>query len=1019
MIRQWTNTTRSAPCPICGHAGWCRLSADGQLAACRRIEQGAARTRTDKNGAAFFIHRIDGRAADPPPRLDPPPMTTASRADTDTRHRVYSALLAALPLSSAHREGLRRRGLTDARIDAAQYRTLPAQGRARIARELARRFGDAVLLAVPGFILKDGVSGKYITVAGAAGLLIPCRTGDGRIAALKVRRDADGDGPRYSYLSSAKFGGPSAELCCHVPIGIDKPAATVRLTEGELKADAAFALNGTPTISIPGVGNWKLCVPVLRELRTSGVRIAFDADAATNPAVARALQAAFDGLALDGFAVSIERWDAERGKGIDDLLVTGDKPDTLTGKMAEEYVAACLASAGAERPPSALDRLGDVLAGGAERFFADSELLDALAKLAESDPAEWQCVRARIKTAKIGLRALDSAIAPLRHRLRAAAPPLVSAGEYRIVGGCIVRQLQTKDGPVDSQLANFDARIVEQTTVDDGVERAIFLALEGELRDGTPLPRVEIHAKDFADLQWVVPSWGSRAVIAAGPGARDHLRAAIQSLSGDVPTRTVYGHTGWKNIGGGRVYLHGGGGIGASGEVAGVDVRLPDSLSLFFLPDPPDGEELRRAVRASLMMLEVAPPRITWPLLAAAFRAPLGHCDSSVFLCGPTGVGKSELTALAQQFFGAAMTRERLPGSWSATANSLELQAFTLKDCLLAVDDFAPGGGVNDVARLHREADRLLRAAGNGAGRGRMRKDGTLAPARPPRGLILASGEDMPRGQSLAARLLSVAVRGGDVDFAVLTDCQQHAADARYAACMAGFVRWLAGRHESIVGGLGTERAALRAEAGSDGGHKRTPNAVADFAIGVRHFLDFGVAVGAIVEPERARLWREAWDALRAVGAEQARHIAAANPVDRFLTLLASSIAAGRAHCASKEGEAPPSAGAWGWRSERGRDGPEWRPQGRRVGWVDGENLYLDPESAYAAAQEAGTATGEALGVSPRMLRSRLQERGILASVDEQRGEMLVRRTIDGQRRKVIHVLASSIFETDQTAQSD
>ena len=1015
MNRQWISTTLAARCPVCGKAGWCRLSADGELAACRRVEQGAARTRTDRNGAPVFIHRIGGAAVDPP-RLDPPTASTATanRADADTRHRVYAALLANLTLSATHRAALRNRGLTGTQIDAAGYRTLPVQGRARIARQLAERFGDGELLTVPGFAVKSGADGsQYPTVTGAAGLLIPCRTASGQIAALKVRRDADGDGPRYSYLSSAKSGGASAELVCHVPVGIGKSAAIVRVTEGETKADVATALDRMATISIPGVANWKTCLPVLHELQTKQVLIAFDADSREKPAVSRALQAAFDGLLGEGFAVAIERWDAERGKGIDDLLASGHKPDTLTGKLAEDYIASCLASAGAERAPSPLDRLAAALDGGAEKLFADSVLLDALGQLAESNPAEWQCIRARVKAAKIPLRGLDNAIAPIRQRIRAAAPPLQAAGEYRIVGGCTVRQLQTRDGPIDCQLANFSARIVEQTTADDGAERALYLALEGTLRDGTPLPRVEIPAKDFADLQWVVPSWGTRAVIAAGPGARDHLRAAIQSLSGDAPTRTVYGHTGWKNIGGGWVYLHGAGGIGASGAVDGIETRLPDSLSRFALPSPPDGDELRRAVRASLAILNVAPPRIAWPLLAAVFRAPLGACDCSLFLCGPTGVGKSELSALAQQHYGPAMTREHLPGGWSSTANSLESLAFILKDCLLTVDDFAPGGGANDVLKLHREADRLLRAAGNGAGRGRMRRDGSLQPARPPRGLILASGEDMPRGQSLAARLLSVAVKSGDVHFHELTGCQRDAADGLYAGSMAAFVRWLAGRYEGIVAGLAAERAALRALAGLASSHKRTPGAVADFGIGVRCFLRFAADVGAIDEPENARHWREAWDALRAAGAEQERHIAASDPVSRFLALLGSSIASGAAHVAGSDGDKPATAQAWGWRTEPGRNGPEWRPLGRRVGWSDGINLYLDPGASFAVAQTLGAQTGEPLPVSERTIRMRLHEGKILASTDPARETLAVRRTLDGVQRSVLHLLASAVFRAD------
>src|SRR5262249_43922733 len=107
------------------------------------------------------------------------------------------------------REALRGRGLSDEEIDRRQYRSLPLQGRARLARELRDRFGDAPL-TVPGFGTRPGDDGKpYLTLFGAAGLLVPVRVGAGRIVALLVRRDEPkGESGKYTYVSSARHGGP-------------------------------------------------------------------------------------------------------------------------------------------------------------------------------------------------------------------------------------------------------------------------------------------------------------------------------------------------------------------------------------------------------------------------------------------------------------------------------------------------------------------------------------------------------------------------------------------------------------------------------------------------------------------------------------------------------------------------------------------------------------------------------------------------------------------------------------------
>lgn len=206
------------------------------------------------------------------------------------------------------------------------------------------------------------------------------------------------------------------------------------------------------------------------------------------------------------------------------------------------------------------------------------------------------------------------------------------------------------------------------------------------------------------------------------------------------------------------------------------------------------------------------------------------NTDFSLGLYGPTGVFKSELGALSQQHFGAGMDARHLPANWSSTSNALEATAFAAKDAILVVDDFAPGGGMHDVQRLNREADRLLRGQGNHSGRQRMRADGTLRSAKPPRGTIVVTGEDVPRGQSLRSRNFVLEVSPGDVDVAILTACQKVARDGVYSAAMAGFVCWLAPKYDRVVKELRREIEHIRDVAKGAGQHARTPAIVADLA---------------------------------------------------------------------------------------------------------------------------------------------------------------------------------------------
>src|SRR5262249_29260068 len=85
----------------------------------------------------------------------------------------------------------------------------------------------------------------------------------------------------------------------------------------------------------------------------------------------------------------------------------------------------------------------------------------------------------------------------------------------------------------------------------------------------------------------------------------------------------------------------------------------------------------------------------------------------------------------------------------------------------------------------------------------------------------------------------------------------------------------------------------------------------------------------------------------------------------------------------------------------------EWQAQGQRIGWVKHKDVYLEPEAAYAQAQRLASEQGESLAINPLTLRKRLNESGLLASTDTARGVLTVRRTLEGRRREVIHLLAA------------
>jgi hypothetical protein len=594
----------------------------------------------------------------------------------------------------------------------------------------------------------------------------------------------------------------------------------------------------------------------------------------------------------------------------------------------------------------------------------------------------------------------------------AANSPCSPGSLYRIEDGRICMARHTTNGDeINISLCNFSALVTENVRVDDGsgdVEQ--YFVLSGALDNGTTLPATTIRADDFVAMNWPVACWGLRAIVTPGLGCRDHLRAAIQWLSDKAVDRTVYKHTGWRQIGGVWHYLHAKGAITAHGVNPDISVDLTGPLARFALPVPPIGDDLRTAVRACLSLCSSV-PRLMAPILGQVYRAVLGPVDWSLHVVGHTGLGKSEAAALGQQHFGPEMHRLNLPANWQSTGNALVELAFLAKDAVLVIDDFKPAGARFGIDQMHQLAERVLRAQGNHSGRARCRQDGSLRSPRPPRATILSTGEDAPRGESLQARTFTIHVTKDDIDVRALTPLQEDAAQGLYAAAMSGYLRWLAARLDQIRSTLDAERALLRQKAMTTRGHARTAGIVADLALGWMYFLEFAVEACVLDAAEGDEVYRDAWATLLQVAAKQEEAIADQEPAGRFLKLLTSVLASGRGHVTNRDGLEPADALMWGWREELGSSEdfkPFRKAQGKQVGWVDGDDLFLDPEISYAEVQRLGDDQGERLALSKAQLGRHLKAGGWLRSIEAEK--TTTRRTLQGREHAVWHLAAGSLI---------
>jgi hypothetical protein len=565
-------------------------------------------------------------------------------------------------------------------------------------------------------------------------------------------------------------------------------------------------------------------------------------------------------------------------------------------------------------------------------------------------------------------------------------------------------------------LCTFSARIIAETARDDGSgEVNRFFTLEGTLSTGRSLPECEVAAADFAAMNWPTKHWGAQAVVHSGNGTKDLLRAAIQSrnLAG-MDSRTIYAHTGWRNIDGhGWTYLHAGGGITAKGAITDVCVSLSPRLKHYNLPAPASGTELQAAVNASLSMLDIAPDTITVPLWLTVWRAVIMVSRFTVFLYGRTGSKKTGLAALLLQHFGADHNRNELPGSWESSDNALESLLFEGKDTVMVVDDFNPRGGPQEAKKWHSKADRVLRGQANGSSRARMvvRPGGIMEMRadRPPRGLCVVTGEDVPQGQSLQARLLLLEVGRDAVNLERLKAASTAGTDGTLATLMAAYLQWLAPQLDTVRQDLAQRASELQSHFPAS--HGQNSDQGAHLLAGFEVFSRFALESNALTPDQAKQLGQRVKLALGAVVASQSEHQTSSDPVNRFLELLNAVLSSGRAHIADvKNGEVPTNPDNWGWRmksigtGDNQRD--EYQAQGKRIGWLtDTGAVYLEPETAFAEVQALATNQGEGFSKSPKMLWKALAERHLIISDAKQN---TIRATVQGSRQRIVHLVAGA-----------
>ncbi len=596
------------------------------------------------------------------------------------------------------------------------------------------------------------------------------------------------------------------------------------------------------------------------------------------------------------------------------------------------------------------------------------------------------------------------------HTLKEAKDRAVNAGEAE--GAALGDHLGVVDGRFcntlggcSAPLCNFDARIVEERILDDGVEKQRCLVIAGTLEGGEALPRITLKPDDLADPLWPLKHWGTVAKIASRKGVIDDLRLALQKFS-NPRVHTAFLHTGWWTLtdatgveSGLPVFLNANGAIGASG----VSVELADRLSLYSLPAEP--QNVPEAVRASLALCDLAPKSVMYPLIALPYRAPFQSvfpADLTVFLTAPTGHLKTSISKVVTAHFGAGLAKVPVT-SWAASVSSIEMTLHRLRDVLVLLDDFKPKSTKpNDEART--KAHHIISSLGNLEGRGRMRSDGNTRPSRPPGSLVLTTGELLPAGASTVARILPLNLQGDTVDLKKLSAAQANVAILSHA--MAGYILWLRPRLYHLKDELPAKfdefRARFRSASG-EGAHLRTPEGLGHIALGLEYFWKFAIDVGALTERQGRAQREEALEEFSKLAKEGTQHACETDPVRRFLDVLRELL----------------DQRTLATESDLSKDLAQRREQyaviAEYVGWDDEHLFYFLGTATYSAVHAAMEHARIEMPLDELTLWRQLRDRKLIEESD--RSDRLRKRVkLGGERIEVIVMKKSVLYPDDGPA---
>lgn len=556
-----------------------------------------------------------------------------------------------------------------------------------------------------------------------------------------------------------------------------------------------------------------------------------------------------------------------------------------------------------------------------------------------------------------------------------------------------------------SKLSNFLCRITHEITKIDGKDKHKILKLGG-MSMKEELNPIEITTAEFLAMNWVIDKWGIGAIIYPNYAGKEKVRTAIQLMSSNVVKENIYTNTGWQKMDNKDkyFYLHSKGAIG----LENARVEVDNQIKRYQFPDNISDD--KNYIKICLDFLQVAPYKITIPLLSTAFLSILVSFFKSIgaepkfvlWISGETGSFKTTLAMLTLSFFGDFNSSTNPPASFRDTVNSIEVKSYRLKDSLLIIDDYHPENTVGARNKMGNIAEGVLRAYGDRVGRNRLTSSIELRKEYPPRGMAMVTGEDMPNGQSAVSRFLGVEINKGDVNKEALTRLQDKRQDLNMA--MASFIKHIFEIQGDDLNKLLKDKFEIaRKNYANKAVHGRIGENVAWLEVSFNIFLKWLEDNEVVTSEEKKSLIEQSKLVFDGMVKFQNNIIKIQKPEEVFIEALEEMLNAGVVYIKKlvngKATECRIGAGM------------------TCIGYYDAEYVYLFPQITYGKIMLFLSRKGEIISVSDKTLWKHLKNADMIKTENEDKGSQnLPKKTINdkkqyghGIRKRMIHLFRDCI----------